>query len=236
MTRHVLHYAPDNASLIIRLLLEELGVPFETRLVDRKGHAQRSPAYRALNPVGRIPVLETPHGAMFETAAIALWLADTHRDAAALAPLPTDPGRGAFLSWLFFMSNTLHSEMRTLFYTDTIAGPDPLAQAAVAARTRHNLTGHFALLETECARGRVLGGAAPTICDFYAAALMRWPVLYPLDSDRSWFEATRWPCLLGVARSIERRPSSLAAIAAEGLGPTPFSDPHLPNPPEGSAV
>ena len=55
-----LHYAPDNASLIIRLALEEIGVPYETVLVDRRSRAQDTTAYRALNPAGLIPVLETP--------------------------------------------------------------------------------------------------------------------------------------------------------------------------------
>ena len=73
-----LHYAPDNASLCIRLALEELGLPYETVLVNRATHAQRSPAYLALNPNGLIPVLETPDGPLFETGAILLWLADTH--------------------------------------------------------------------------------------------------------------------------------------------------------------
>ena len=81
--RYRLHYAPDNASLIIRLALEELGQAYETTLVNRQAQVQRSAAYRALNPNGLIPVLETPDGPMFETAAILLWLADRH---GALAP------------------------------------------------------------------------------------------------------------------------------------------------------
>ena len=42
---YVLHYAPDNASLIIRLTLLELKVPFETRLVDRRIKKQSSKAF-----------------------------------------------------------------------------------------------------------------------------------------------------------------------------------------------
>ena len=83
-----LHYAPDNASLVIRLALEDMGLPYETVLVDRTTREQDSAAYRALNPAGLIPVLETPQGPVFETAAILLWLADTHGQ---LAPAPADP-------------------------------------------------------------------------------------------------------------------------------------------------
>ena len=52
-----LHYAPDNASLVIRLALEELGIPYDTVLVDRRSGQQKSAGYLALNPNGLIPVL-----------------------------------------------------------------------------------------------------------------------------------------------------------------------------------
>ena len=52
-----LYYYPDNASTFPHMLLRELGVPFELRLVDRKQDAQRSAEYLRLNPQGLIPVL-----------------------------------------------------------------------------------------------------------------------------------------------------------------------------------
>ena len=67
-----LHYAPDNASLVIRLVLEELGQPYETVLVDRKAQAQNSPEYRALNPGGL--VLRAQHAAAGVARAGALGL------------------------------------------------------------------------------------------------------------------------------------------------------------------
>lgn len=233
MARYILHYAPDNASLIIRLVLEELGLPHDTRLVDRRIRAQDSPAYKSVNPVGRIPALETDHGPIFETAAIALWLADTH---GSLAPDPSAPSRARFLSWLFFLSNTLHAELRSLFYPEKTVGPDAGAQAALASQLQASLAHHFTLLDAECARADSLGAARPSICDLYAAALLRWPVLYPQGSDRSWFTLDRWPELHRLARRIERRDSARRVAQAEGLGATPFSNPQLPDPPEGSAL
>ena len=85
-----LYYAPDNASLILRLALEEASIPYETVLVDRAKRAQKSPNYLALNPAGKIPTLVTPKGPMAETAACLLWLSDTHPDAD-LGPTPDAP-------------------------------------------------------------------------------------------------------------------------------------------------
>ncbi|SHH83262.1 glutathione S-transferase family protein [Marivita hallyeonensis] len=230
MSGYILHYAPDNASLIVRLALEELGVPYRTALVDRRSKAQRSAAYLALNPAGRIPVLETPDGPIFETAAILLWLADRHRNAADLAPETSDPLRGRLLSWLFYLSNTLHADMRLLFY------PPDLPGDTFPKNLHERLADHFALLNAECAAGIVMGRANPMICDLYLAALLRWPALYPTDGDRDWFDLSCWPALHALAQRIEALPSAIAVAQAEGLGPTPFSNPQLPNPPEGSAL
>ena len=62
---YVLHYALDNPSLIIRLALLEIKVPFETRLVDRRIKEQSSKAFLKFNPYGSIPVLETGHITLF---------------------------------------------------------------------------------------------------------------------------------------------------------------------------
>jgi glutathione S-transferase len=133
MRRYRLHYAPDNASLVVRLALEELGQPYDTVLVDRAARGHKAPEYRALNPAGLIPVLETPDGPVFETGAILLWLADRH---GALAPAPDSPDRGAFLKWLFFTSNTLHAGLRMRFYPAQYAAGDPAAQAVLSAHMK----------------------------------------------------------------------------------------------------
>ncbi|MFV0512869.1 MAG: glutathione S-transferase family protein [Jhaorihella sp.] len=229
-----LHYAPDNASLIVRLALEELRTPYDTVLVDRAAKAQRGPAYRALNPNGLIPVLETPVGPIFETGAILLWLADTH---GALAPVPNDPPRAAFLKWLFWASNTLHADLRMLFYPETYTGPDASAQAALREGIRARLPSHLGLLDAVAAEApRWLSPETPSVLCFYVACLMRWMALYPKGEDRSWFRLADHPHLHRLLASLETRPAVAAAQTAEGLGATPFTAPAYATPPEGSAT
>jgi len=64
-----LHYFPSNASMAPHMVLEELGVPFELKLVDRTNDAHKSPAYRKLNPNGLIPVMVDGDLLLYETAA-----------------------------------------------------------------------------------------------------------------------------------------------------------------------
>ncbi len=228
-----LHYAPDNASLIVRLSLDELGAPYESTLVDRTAQGQRARAYLALNPHGLIPTLETPQGPIFETAAILLWLADSH---GALAPAPAAPERGDFLKWLFFTSNTLHAGLRMLFYPEKYTGPDPVAQAALRSAMQGAIKTHLKTLETLAATQPPYFNAIPiSALDLYIPVLLRWMALYPRGGT-DWFDLASTPHLAAHAARIEQRDSVKAAILAEGLGETPFSNPSPPIPPEGSAT
>ncbi|WP_210527895.1 glutathione S-transferase family protein [Rubellimicrobium arenae] len=230
-----LHYAPDNASLCVRLALLRAGVPFETVLVDRRSRGQKAPAHLALNPNGQIPALETPDGAIFETGAILLWIAD--RFGTGLAPAPDHPDRGAVLAWLFWLSNTLHPALRILFYPETHVAGDT---GPLLARTRDRIAAMLDILEDGKSRlGPWLGGDRASVLDCYLAPMLRWLALYPQGGPQGatdWFDLSRWPALHEVARRMDDRPETWEAVRAEGLGPMPFSAPTLPAPPEGSAT
>lgn len=220
-----LHYAPDNASLIVRLALEEAGLAYETVLVDRAARAQESAAYRRLNPAGRIPVLETPEGPIAETGAILLWLSE---QVPALAP---KVGRGAFLQWLFFIANTAHPEMRALFYPQLYT--DAAGRAAHLAQTQVRFMRALRLLD-EAATTTPALFAAPSVLGAYVVAFLRWSVLYARPN--AWFRLSEYPALAAMADDWEGRVSVAALIRAEGMAPCPFTAPAPPNPPEGVAL
>lgn len=97
----VLYHRAPSRSAMVRWMLEELGVPYEVRIVETSASANPSPELMALNPMGKVPVLT--HGAtvVSEVSAICCYLADRF-PAAGLAPAIDDPRRGPYLKWLFF--------------------------------------------------------------------------------------------------------------------------------------
>ena len=228
---YTLHFAPDNASLVIRLALEHRGLPYTCTLVDRRANAQSTPDYLALNPNGLIPVLETPDGAIFETGAILLWLADTHGQ---LGPAPQDRTRGDFLKWLFFAANTLHPSLRMMFYPEKYIAADQTEtlRAGLAKHLHANLT---TLDQTAAERPTWLGAATPSVLDFYTVAMLRWAALYPRGKT-DWFDLNRYPALKRICVSVEALPCTAALQKAEGLGITPFTAPSPATPPIGSAT
>ncbi len=218
----VLHSSPDSASMAPRIVIEDLGLPYSARVVDRAGGELASPEYRALHPLGKIPVLETPDGPMFETAAILLWLADTHAPGR-LAPAPGSAGRGAFLTWFFFTSTNLHPNVLDLFYAERVAGPE--AVAALLPRAAARARAALDALETAARTApAVLPADRLSILGVYVGMLLRWLAQMP-DGHVGQARAAEWPALAAAAAACETTPAARRVAEAEDLGPTIFTNP-----------
>ncbi len=208
-----LHRFPDTASTVVELVLQELNLPYDTRFADKDNGATVSPDYLALHPLGLIPVLETPDGPVFETAAILLYLSELTPNI--LAPAAGNPDRAAFLKWLFFTSTNLHTTLIQTFYPIRTAGPDCTAEVVTHARAKLKI--YLTLLDSVAAtRPSYLSDSQPTLLGYYIAILMRW-----IAAD---FPSTDYPALHRVLAYLEARPATLSRAAAENLGPKPFTE------------
>ena len=175
-----LHYFPGNASMIPHILLEELGVPFELKLVDRTVNAHKMPAYLKLNPNGLIPVLVDGDLVLYETAAICLHLADTHA-AAGLMPVPRPAGqahgRAECTQWLMWMTNTLQAELILYFYPERWVDEGNAAAAAqIKAHAEVRAGGMLDQIDAHLAmHGKAwFLGDKTSLLDAYALVLCRW--------------------------------------------------------------
>lgn len=101
-----LHHHPYSRAANVVWMLEELGVPYELAFVDLKAGEQKSPAFRAINPMGKLPALVDGEVVLTETAAIALYLGDRYA-AGTLAPAFDDPARGTYLRWILFAPSVI---------------------------------------------------------------------------------------------------------------------------------
>jgi glutathione S-transferase len=97
-----LYHSPMTRSSSILWLLEEIGAPYQTKLVDFRradGTGARDPANP--HPHGKIPALVHDGHVVFEGAAIALYLTDLFPEAK-MGPRVGEPKRGEYLSWLAY--------------------------------------------------------------------------------------------------------------------------------------
>jgi len=97
----VLYTNPQSRGRIVHLMLEELGAPYELKVLDFQKGEHKTPAYLAINPMGKVPAIVHRGVVVTEAAAICVYLADAF-PAKGLAPKIDDPQRGTYLRWFFF--------------------------------------------------------------------------------------------------------------------------------------
>ena len=94
-------HAPQTRSAGALTLLEELGAPYELRVLNMKAGEQRQSPYLAINPLGKVPAIQHRGVLVTEQVAIFLYLADLFPEAG-LAPGIADAQRGPYLRWLVY--------------------------------------------------------------------------------------------------------------------------------------
>ncbi len=103
----VLYTNPQSRGRIARWMLEEVGQPYRTEVLEY-GAGMKSAGYLAINPMGKVPAIVHRGVAVTEAAAICAYLADAFPQAG-LAPGCDDPARGSYLRWLFFAAGPVEA-------------------------------------------------------------------------------------------------------------------------------
>jgi len=168
-----LYYYPGNASMAPHMVLEEIGAPYELRLVDRDKGAHKASDYLRLNPNGLIPAFVDGDMVLFESAAICLHLADRHPEAQLVPAVGTD-ARAHLYKWLVHLTNTVQAELITYFYGDRLVD-DAAGAAQVKAHAEARVAAMFDRIEAALAQnGPHLLGDTFSVADLYLLMLARW--------------------------------------------------------------
>jgi glutathione S-transferase len=94
-------HSPNTRSAGVRILLEELGAPYDLHILNMKAGEQRGADYLKINPMGKVPAILHGDALVTEQVAIFIYLADLFPEAG-LAPGLGDPLRGPYLRWLAY--------------------------------------------------------------------------------------------------------------------------------------
>lgn len=160
------YFHPTPNPIKAALLLEELQMPYELVAVDTLKGQQHAPAFLAINPNGKVPVLVDDGVRVFDSHAILLYLAEKHGKF-----LPdSSAGRAEMLAWLMFVATGLSpfsgQAAHFLHYA-----PEVLPYA----RNRYvkEVARHYRVLDERLAVSPYLAGDAYTIADM---ALWGWGI------------------------------------------------------------
>jgi glutathione S-transferase len=176
----VFYTHPMSRGRIVRWMLEEIGRPYRTELLDY-GTTMKAPAYLAVNPMGKVPALRHGDTVITETAAICAYLADAFPETG-LAPAPGDRLRGPYYRWMFFGAGPLEAA-----WTNQALG-------FVVPEGREVMAGYGSFadvintLENTVSQGDYIVGDRFTAADVYLGSQIGWGMAFGSIEKRPAFE------------------------------------------------
>lgn len=185
--------------------LEEAGAKYDLRLVDLDAGAQHDAAYLKLNPNGKVPSLIFDGGkVLFETAAIAMFIADRHPEAK-LAPPPGDLARGHYYQWMVHLTNSLQPAMLRYYYPDRHT-TDAQGAAGVSEHGMQDVATLWGRIDRHLqANGPYFLGARFSAVDLLAHTLSTWQQCCPNIYER-------FPGVKRMAELVAARPAMQRVI------------------------
>ena len=206
MIRFYFHPTPNPAK--VALFLEETGLPYEPIPVDTSKGEQHAPAFRAVNPNGKVPAIVDTDGPggkearVFDSSAIVLYLGDkTGKFIGAAADRPE------LLSWLFFIATGIGPFSGQAVHFQH-AAPEKLPYAV--NRYRREVERHYRVLDDHLDGRDYIVSNQYTIADMSAWGwLDRAPRILPGSDD----PLAQFPNLKRWFLSIDGRPAVARARA-----------------------
>ena len=205
MIRFYFHPTPNPVK--VALLLEETGLAYETVPVDTSKGEQHTPAFRAINPNGKVPAIvdtEGPGGTdvrVFDSSAILIYLGDKTRQF-----MGTPADRAELLSWLFFIASGLGPFSGQAVHFQ-FAAPEGLDYAR--NRYRREAERHYQVLEDHLKGRAFIVGNAYTIADISAWGWIdRAARVLKGEGD----PLAAYPSISRWFKSIEGRPAVIRAL------------------------
>ncbi|MGY2733433.1 glutathione S-transferase family protein [Sphingomonas sp. UYP23] len=170
---------PMSRGRIARWMLEEVGAPYETVVLDYAASMKAEP-YLAINPMGKVPAIVHDGHVVTEGAAICAYLADAFPEAGLAPPLGE---RADYYRWMFFAAGPVEHAV-----TNKSLGVTPTDE-----QQRMAGYGHFDLmvdvLEKAVSANPYIAGATFSAADIYVGSQVAWGVMFGSLPKRPAFEA-----------------------------------------------
>ena len=199
-----LFYSPQTRATGARILLEELKVPYELRVLNMKAGEQRQQEYLSINPLGKVPAVRVGETLITEQGAIYLYLADLFPQAG-LAPSLTDPDRGAYVRWLFIYGSCFEPAIYDRYMKHAPGSANETPYASYEALVD--------LLEAQLEKGPYLLGDRFTAADLLWGIALSWTTMFGLVEARPAFQ--RYMDRIGARLSVQKVTAEDATLAAE---------------------
>jgi glutathione S-transferase len=179
----VLYSNPQSRGRVARWMLEEVGQPYQTEVLDYASTMKAEP-YLAINPMGKVPALRHGDAVVTENAAICAYLADAFPQAH-LAPPLGDRLRAPYYRWMFFTAGPVEYAVSNKALGFTVP---PERERMIGYGT---LARALDTLETAISRAPYLAGDSFTAADLYVGSHLGFGMMFGTIDKRPAFEHYR---------------------------------------------
>ena len=186
----------------VALFLEESGLPYELCPIDTRKGEQHTPAFRAINPNGKVPAIIDGDATIFDSNAILLYLAEK---TGKFLPANSPAARGQLYSWLMFVATGVGPYSGQAVHFSRYA-PEQLPYAV--KRYNFEAKRHYAILDAQLAKSRYMLGDTYTIVDM---DVWGWARLVPFVLGDDAFQ--QMPNLKRLVDEVNARPAAARALA-----------------------
>jgi glutathione S-transferase len=204
MPQLTLFHASPSRSSIVLWMLEEVGEPYEVKLLKLSEGENRKPAYLAINPMGKVPALQHGDTVITEVAAICAYLADEFPAKKLNIPIGT-PQRGVYLKWLFFAPGCIEPAV-----IDRAAPRKEEPRRAMLGYGDFDTT--MNVLAQAVAKGPYIMGEQFTAADVVVGSQIRWGMMFKMIPERPEFVA--YAARLAARPAAQRAEAKDKAFAA----------------------
>ena len=184
----------------IRVMLEEIGAPYELLQTTIAADEPRPPEQLALNPNGWVPVLVWGDNAMYEAAAITVFLCDRHPHSK-LAPSIDSTERGSYLQTLVYFSSSVQTAFQLDYYSHRFADT-PEDEPGAQRRGLRRLSETWSVIEAQIGDKQWILGNQFSAVDIYLFMLTTW-----LKKSRGHPSLAEFPNVERIANAVQKRPS-----------------------------
>ncbi|HET7383289.1 MAG TPA: glutathione S-transferase [Pseudolabrys sp.] len=207
MSNLTLYHASPSRSSVVLWMLEEVGQPYDIKLLKLSAGDNMKPNYLAINPMGKVPALKHGDTVITELAAICTYLADEFPDKKLNVPIGTTK-RGVYLKWLFFGPGCLEPAV-----IDRAAPRKEEARRAMLGYGDFDTT--MNVLAMAVKKGPWLMGDQFTAADVVIGANIRWGMIFKMIPERKEFvDYAAHIAARPAAQRAEAKDKELAAKAA----------------------
>ena len=198
-----LYFAPGSRAVRIAWLLEELGLDYELERFELGGAARRTPDYRSVHPMGRVPALQDGDTRLFESGAIVQYILARHGSGRLLPPVES-PEFPQYLQWLHYCEGMIMPPMNMIVVETILLPPD--RRSEVHAKRAVKLLGQMLTAVDQHMEGRdYLAGA------FSGADIMTGHAV--VMADRFGADLSDKPALRAYVQRLLARPALHKALA-----------------------